>query len=335
MNEKRSAVLCGLGAHVPEKVVTNDDLSAVLATSDDWIVARTGIRERRYVAPGETALHLGVEAGRRALKSAGSDDVDAVVVATTTPDRRCPGTGPELASMLGLPQVAAFDVQAVCSGFLYGAATAAGLIAAGIAERVLLVATEAITGFIDPQDRNTAVIFGDGAGAVVLRAGDPDEPGALGAFDLGSDGAGSDLIAVETGGSRVPPVERAPHQRGDFLFMDGREVYRRAIPAMVGSSRKVLASRGWETNDVDLLIGHQANERILVAVGARLDLPPERCLVAIGRVGNTAAATIPLAMADAHADGSLRAGHKVLLTAFGGGLTWGSTTLVWPELPAA
>ena len=169
--------------------------------------------------------------------------------------------------------MAAFDVQAVCSGFVYGCATAAGLIAAGIAERVLLVATEAITGFIDPEDRNTAVIFGDGAGAVVLRAGDPDEPGALGAFDLGSDGANSDLIAVGTGGSRVPPRAREPHRADDFLFMDGREVYRRAIPAMVTSSRKVLASRGWETEDVDLLIGHQANERILVAVGERLDLP--------------------------------------------------------------
>ena len=330
----RAAVLSGVGAHLPDKVVTNDDLSAVLDTSDEWIRTRTGIVQRHVALPSETSLHLGVEAGRVALKSSGSSDVDAVVCATTTPHRMCPGTAPEIASRLGLPQVGAFDVQAVCSGFVYGAAVAAGLIAAGIADRVLLVATESIVRFIDPEDRNTAVIFGDGAGAVVLRAGDADEAGALGSFDLGSDGEVSDLIKVDAGASLVPPGTTDGATRSHYLEMDGREVYRRAIPTMVASSRKVLAARGWAVDDIDVLVGHQANVRILNAVARDLGLPEERCYVNIDRVGNTAAASIPLALADAQAAGALKPGDKVLITAFGGGITWGSTTVVWPELPA-
>ncbi len=330
-----AAVLAGLGAYLPEEVVTNDDLSKVMDTSDEWISTRTGIRERRRVAPGQSSMHLAVEAGRIALKRTndGITDVDAVVLATMTPDRQCPATAPDVAAALGLGPVMAFDVAAVCSGFVYAAATAQGLIAAGTARRVLVIGTEAMTPFLYPTDRNTAVIFGDGAGAAVLRAGTMDEPGAFGRFDLGADGEGSDLIRIDGGGSRRPPGPDRHVDRDDYLTMEGRAVYRRAIPAMAGSCRAALAHRGWTLEQVDAMIGHQANIRILDAVSRELGMDPARSFSNLDKVGNTAGASIPIAMADAHEQGFVTAGDRVLMTAFGGGLTWGSTTLVWPELP--
>ncbi|MGH7644309.1 MAG: beta-ketoacyl-ACP synthase 3, partial [Gemmatimonadales bacterium] len=219
-----------------------------------------------------------------------------------------------------------------CSGFVYALATAAGLISAGIAQRVLCIGAETYSRFLNPADRSTAVIFGDGAGAVVLRAGEPDELGALGPFDLGSDGERSELIVIPAGGSRTP-VAGATADR--YLSMDGREVYRHAIPRMAESSRKVLRLAGWEPDDVDLLVGHQANVRILDAVAKRLGVPPERVAIHLDRVGNTAGASIPLALADAAGQGALSPGHRVLLTSFGGGLTWGSTVLTWPDVTVA
>ena len=318
-----AAVLVGAGSHLPDQVVTNNDLAQVLDTSDEWISSRTGIRERRQVAPDQTSLHLAVEAGRKALKRTadGITEVDAVVLATMTPDRPCPATAPEVAAALGLGQVPAFDVAAVCSGFLYATATAQGLIAAGTASRVLVIGAEAMSRVIEPTDRNTAVIFGDGAGAAVLRAGTADEPGAFGRMHLAADGTASDLIRIDG--------------REDQLTMEGRAVYRRAIPAMAESSRTALSWRGWDIQDVDLLIAHQANVRILDAVCAELGLDTARSYVNLDRVGNTSAASIPIAMDQAHQEGAVRAGDRVLLTAFGGGLTWGSTTLVWPALPDA
>ncbi|MGH8885739.1 MAG: beta-ketoacyl-ACP synthase III [Egibacteraceae bacterium] len=327
----RAAVIAGIGAYVPPRVVTNDDLAQRLETSDEWIRTRTGIVTRHIVDEGMATVDLGTEAGREALKSAGESQVDAVVVATTTPDRRCPASAPEIASRLGLSGVAAFDVGAVCTGFVYALAVSAGLISAGIAEWVLCVGAEAFSNLVDPRDRTTAVIFGDGAGAVVLRAGDPDELGAVGPFDLGSDGDRSDLIAVAAGGSRQPLTSK--HQTEDlYLAMDGREVYRHAIPRMAESSKAVLERAGLQVADVDRFVGHQANIRILDAVADRLGIPADRRVANIERVGNTAGASIPLALADAAADGTLQAGHRVLLTAFGGGLTWGSTVLTWPMI---
>lgn len=328
------AVLAGLGTWAPPGVVTNADLAQRMDTSDEWIVTRTGIRERRWAEPGTTTLDLATEAGARAMKSAGVDGVDAVIMATTTPDRLCPGTGPELATRLGLTGVAAFDVQAVCSGFLYGLASATGLIAAGVAGRVLLVAAEVISPFLDPEDRGVSVIFGDGAGAVVLRAGEEDEPGAVGAIDLGSDGSLSTAISLAAGGSRLPTGRgdgtRHPEPSEHYLRMDGREVYRHAVPRMTESCRKVLDAAGWTVDDVDRFVGHQANVRILSAVGDRLGVPQERRTVNIHRYGNTSAASVPLALADAELTG----GERVLVTAFGGGLTWGSAVLTWPHIDA-
>lgn len=328
-------VLAGLGAHLPDRVVTNDDLASVLDTSDEWITSRTGIRQRHWAAQGETSMHLAVEAGRKALKATSDSvtDVDAVVLATMTPDRQCPATAPDVAAALGLGPIPAFDVGAICSGFIYAAATAQGLIAAGTARRVLIIGTEVMSHVLHPDDRNTRVIFGDGAGAAVVRAGDPGEQGAFGPFDLGADGSASDLIRIDASGGRRPPEGPERDQRDRFLIMEGREVYRRAIPAMVESSRAAVRRRGWDVGDLDALIGHQANVRILDAVGDRLEVPADRRYANLDRVGNTSAASVPIAMTDAHREGFVHPGDKVLLTAFGGGLTWGSTTLTWPALP--
>jgi 3-oxoacyl-[acyl-carrier-protein] synthase-3 len=324
----RSAVLAGLGTAVPPRVVTNDELATRMDTSDEWIRSRTGIAQRHVADATVSTADLATEAGAAALKSAGVDAVDLVVVATTTPDRLCPSTAPEVAARLDLAGIAAMDVGAVCSGFVYGLATGAGMLAAGVADSVLVIGAEVMHRFMDPADRGTSVIFGDGAGAAVLRAGDADEPGAFGPFDLGSDGAHADLLAVDAGGSRLPGSTLDLPAAAHYLHMDGREVYRHAVTRMVASSSAVLAAAGWTVADVDRLVAHQANIRILTAVGERLGIPEERRHVNIARYGNTSAASIPLALADA----GLAPGDRVLLTAFGGGFTWGSTVLTWPDV---
>ncbi|MFJ9343575.1 beta-ketoacyl-ACP synthase III [Streptomyces sp. NPDC101733] len=330
----RAAVIAGVGSYLPPDVITNDDLALRLDTSDAWIRARTGIGQRHVVAPGTATSDLAVEAGARALESAGWQQVDAVILATTTPDQICPATAPQVAARLGLGTVAAFDVAAVCTGFLYGLATASGLIASGAAERVLLVTADAFTTIIDPEDRGTAVIFGDGAGAVALRAGDPLEPGAVGPLVLGSDGSLSHLIEVPGGGSRQRSSGK-PVEPGDQYFkMLGRETYRHAVEHMTAASRTAIEQAGLEISDIDRLVAHQANARILEAVADRLEIPADARLSNIEQVGNTGGASIPLLLAQATADGRLAAGHRVLLTAFGGGLSWGAATLVWPELRA-
>lgn len=325
----RAAVVAGLGAVVPPRLVTNQMLSERLDTSDEWIVSRTGIRTRHAVDPGTSTGDLATEAGRAALKNAGRDTADLLVLATTTPDRPCPATAPEVATRLGLPGIPAFDLAAVCSGFVYALAMAAGAIATRLADTVLVVGAEAYTSIIDPNDRTTAPIFGDGAGAVLLRAGAPDEPGALLGFDLGSDGNLADLIQVPAGGSRL---RSSPEPADRYFQMRGQAVFRHAISRMESSSRAVLDRVGWSVRSVDRLVGHQANVRILHAVADGLGVARDRAVINLDRVGNTAAASIPLALHDAVADGVLVPGHRVLLTAFGGGATWGSAALVWPEL---
>ncbi|MFG2121455.1 beta-ketoacyl-ACP synthase III [Streptomyces sp. NPDC048710] len=332
MSTGRAAVVTGIGSYVPPNVVTNDDLAARLDTSDAWIRSRTGIAERNFISPGTSTGDLAVQAGLRALKSAGDEEVGAVVLATTTPDQPCPATAPQVAARLGLGQVPAFDVAAVCSGFLYGLASAAGLIAAGIADRVLLIAADAFTTIINPEDRTTAVIFADGAGAVVLRAGSAGEPGAIGPLVLGSDGELSHLIEVPAGGSRQRSTDRPAAPEDHYFQMLGRDTYRHAVEHMTAASTEAAERAGWRLDDVDRFVAHQANARILEAVSDRLGIPAERQLSNIARVGNTGAASIPLLLAEATAEGRLAAGHRVLLTAFGGGLSWGAATVIWPEL---
>jgi 3-oxoacyl-[acyl-carrier-protein] synthase-3 len=325
----RSAIVVGLGAALPPRIVTNQMLSERLDTTDEWIYSRTGIRERHMVEPGTSTGDLATEAAERALKSAGVSAVDMVVLATTTPDRPCPATAPDVATRLGLVGVPAFDVAAVCSGFVYGLAIGASVISGGLAESVLVIGAEAFTTIIDPDDRTTAAIFGDGAGAVVLRAGESSDPGALLAFDLGSDGGMVDLITVPAGGAQ----QKVPTGPADQYFqMQGRPTFMNAVQRMEKSTRTVLERVGWAAADVDRLVGHQANVRILHSVADGLGIPRDRAVINLDRVGNTAAASIPLALHDAAAAGTLHTGERVVLTAFGGGATWGSVALTWPDL---
>ncbi|CAL9617706.1 beta-ketoacyl-ACP synthase 3 [Streptomyces sp. enrichment culture] len=314
-----AAVVTGLGTCLPETVVTNDDLSRHLDTDHAWIHSRTGIARRHRVSPGTGTGDLAVAAGAAALKSAGRDDCDLVLLATTTPDRRCPATAPTVASRLGL-EAAAFDLSAVCSGFVYGLSAAAAMVTAGTCERALVIGADVYSSIVDPTDRTTAVVFGDGAGAVVLERGSRDAPGALLHCELGSDGTGADLITIPPG--------------GDHLTMQGRAVYTRAVTTMTESALSVARGAGWSPDDIDAFVGHQANQRILTSVAKRLGLPAERVVSNIADVGNTAAASIPLALADASAAGRIRQGDRLVLTAFGGGLTWGSAALVWPDTEA-
>jgi 3-oxoacyl-[acyl-carrier-protein] synthase-3 len=288
---------------------------------------------RRHVAgPGMATSELAVEAGQRALKSAGLEAVDALILATTTPDRPCPATAPEVASRLGLGAIAAFDIGAVCTGFIYALANGAGLIAAGIADRVLVIGAEVFTSILNPHDRTTRAIFGDGAGAVVLRAGRAHEAGAIGPFTLGSDGGGADLIMVPAGGSRLPYLHNGHDEAERYLIMQGQPVYRRAVEVMTRASTRVLELADLPVTAVDWLVCHQANRRILDAVAVRLGIHADRCVINIDQVGNTAAASIPLALAHGAESGAFRPGDRIVLTGFGGGLTWGSTLLRWPEI---
>lgn len=331
----RAPVLCGLGAWTPPEIVTNDQLATVLDTSDEWIRRRTGIGARHVAGPDLATSDLAVEAGQRALKSAGLDSVEALILATTTPDHHCPATAPDVASRLGLGMIAAFDVSAVCSGFIYGLASAAGFIAAGLADHVLVIGAEVFTTILNPADRMTQAVFGDGAGAAVLRAGDPGELGAIGPFSLGSDGRGSELISIPAGGSRLPPGRNGDDLEQRYFVMHGQAVYRRAIATMAASTASVLDLAGWPVQAVDWLVAHQANQRILDAVAAKLGLPGDRCLSNIELVGNTAAASIPLTLAYGVQQGALQRGDRIVLTGFGGGLTWGSTVLRWPDIECA
>jgi 3-oxoacyl-[acyl-carrier-protein] synthase III len=330
-----AAVLEGIGAWLPSVVVTNDELCAKLGVSPDWITSRTGIVERRRVSGGEATVELAVESGSRALRSAGRTAVDVVLLATTSPDRVGLPAAPEVAHRLGVGTVAAFDVNSACSGFVYGLTTAAGLIDIGVAESVLLIGAEAFSSFVDPLDPNIAPIFGDGAGAVVLRRGGADEDGAFGPFDLGSDGAHADLFAVNGVGARhrsANGVVADLPTRLCYVSMAGRALYKQAVARMAESARSVLAKAGRTADEIDCFVGHQANIRILRAVAEQLGLPAGCVATNIGTVGNTLAASIPVLLGELAVEGGRKPGASVLVTAFGAGLSWGSTMLTWPDV---
>ncbi|WP_327000772.1 ketoacyl-ACP synthase III [Dactylosporangium sp. NBC_01737] len=334
------AALAGLGSYLPPRLVTNAELAARFDTSDEWITSRTGIRTRHWATPGVATSDLAVEAGHRALKSADlplePGAVDAVVLATTTPDHPCPATAPQVAARLGLGTIAAYDIAAVCSGFLYALAVASAQIAAGQARRVLVIGAETYSTILNPADRTTSVIFGDGAGAVVLSATpDADRPGVVLGVELGSDGSQQDLIIIPGGGSRERATPGSPDPQGRYFAMQGKKVFAEAVTRMGDSASALLDRVGWPVESLDHLVGHQANIRILAALAQRLGIDEERAVVNVDRVGNTSAASIPLALSDAAAAGTLTAGSRVLLTAFGGGLTWGAAVLTWPHLNVA
>ncbi|QIQ03388.1 beta-ketoacyl-ACP synthase III [Streptomyces liangshanensis] len=328
-----TAVVCGIGSCLPPRSLTNEEIVArgELATTDAWIRSRTGIARRRHAAPDVSTGDLALAAGEAAMRSAPGVRPDLVLIATTTPDRPCPATAPDVAHRLGLGTVPAFDLAAVCSGFLYALTTANALITQGTCRNPLVIGAEKYSAIVDPRDRDTAPIFGDGAGAFLLRPGDRDEPGALVAADLGADGAGSDLIAVAGGGSRLP--DTAGLDRDERYFrMRGRQVYARAVTHMTRSAHSALDRAGWPAPSIEAFIGHQANQRILDSVAERLGVPAHHRFGNIADVGNTAAASIPLALADTAARRLVRPGARALLTAFGGGLTWGAIALTWPAV---
>jgi 3-oxoacyl-[acyl-carrier-protein] synthase III len=328
----RAAVVEGLGAMVPPREVCNDEIAALVGSDDEWIRMRTGIGQRHWASPGTTTGDLAAVAGQRALESAGGDTVDLLILATSTPNQPMPATAPEVASKLGLGNVPGYDLSAACAGFIYALASAAGAIAAGIAERTLVIGADIWSTRLNPADRATAIIFGDGAGAMVLRAGGANELGAVAGFDLGSDGTNRELAVLMAGGSRQRSLSMPPRKEDDYLSMRGKEIFAHAVRRMADSSQALATNLKWSIDDVDWFVGHQANSRILHAVAGLLGIDRSHVLIHLDRVGNTSAASIPLALADGVSKGCVRSGHKVLITSFGGGLSWGSTGLQWPEL---
>jgi 3-oxoacyl-[acyl-carrier-protein] synthase-3 len=315
--------------YVPERVLSNADLERLVDTSDEWIVTRTGIRERRIAGPGETTASMGVQAARQALSRAGVEprDIDMLVVATSTPDQLMPSAACVIQTELGAVRAGPMDVNAACSGFAYGLAVGAQFVRAGTSKTVLVVGTDTLSRFMNYQDRNTCILFGDGAGAVVLQAS--SEPTGVLSIDLGALPGTGDLLEIPGGGSAHPASQTTVAEGLHFMTMQGREVFKYAVRAMGESTLKVIADAGLMPHEVDLLIAHQANLRIIEAMAKRLELPMERVFVNIDRYGNTSAASIPIAMCEAHAAGLLHPGYHLAITAFGGGLTWGSAVIRW------
>lgn len=326
---ERYAAITGWGMAVPERVVTNADLALRIETSDEWIRTRTGIAERRVVGPGEFTSTLATTAGRNALVCADVDpaSVDLVILATCTPDRPFPATACVVQSNLGIPNAGAFDLNAACSGFVYGLNVATGLIRGGAYRTVLLVAADIFTHLINWQDRNTCVLFGDGAGAVVLQAS--DRPLGLLASRLGAWGEGEALMAAEAGGTRMPATPALLATGRQYVTMNGREIYKHAVREMSDSSLQVIAAAGLTTSAINLVVPHQANARIIEATARRLDVPMDRVFMNLERYGNTSAASVPIALCEAVEQRRLHDGDHVLLTAFGGGLTWASGVVRW------
>jgi 3-oxoacyl-[acyl-carrier-protein] synthase-3 len=319
---KHVVTITGLGCNVPDRVVTNDELAKHVDTSNEWIIERTGIRERRMASKEEALSDVSLPAAQTALAQAGIEgkDVDLLIVATVTPDMAFPSTAAILADRLGATDAAAYDLSAGCTGFVYAVAQAYGMVAAGLSKRALVVGGDLLSRILDWQDRSTLVLFGDGVGAVVLEPA--DEPGFLG-FELGADGAGGESLWLPGSGSRIfDDPDR-------YVKMNGREVFKFATRVLVKSAEDVLARCGATVEDVDVYVPHQANVRIIDHATRKLGFPSEKVVVNVDRYGNTSSGSIPLALADAVADGRLRKGRLVLVTGMGAGLTWGSMLMRW------
>ncbi|WP_207711635.1 beta-ketoacyl-ACP synthase III [Sulfobacillus harzensis] len=326
----RRAVMTGLGTYVPERILSNHDLERMVDTNDEWIVSRTGIRERRMARNDEATSDMAVHAAERALDDAGlsADDLDFILMATNTPDTVFPSTAARLQARLSERPIAGVDLQAGCTGWVYGLAMAASMIEAGVYRRILVVASDKLSSITDYEDRSTAVLFGDGAGAVVLEAMEDSPYGILSSY-LNADGRGADLLALPAGGSRWPASKDTVDSRLHFLKMSGNEVFRFAVKAMPDAVEQGLARAGLTVQDIDLLIPHQANQRIIEAAMRHFDLPSSKVIQNIERYGNTSVASIPLAMDEARQEGRLQNGSLMVLAAFGAGLTWGSVVARW------
>jgi 3-oxoacyl-[acyl-carrier-protein] synthase-3 len=314
---------------VPEQVLTNADLEKMVDTSDEWIRTRTGIVERRISGPDEYTSVLATSAGRAAMERAGvsPDEVDLVIVATCTPDCPIPSTACAVQARLGLPRAGAFDVAAACSGFVYGLSVATSMIRGGGHRTILLIASDLLSRAVNWKDRNTCILFGDGAGAVVVQA--TEEPLGLLSSVLRSDGEHEGLMIVEAGGTRLPITHDLIEEDRHCVVMQGREVFKYAVRGLVESSHQAIADAGLTMDDIRLVIPHQANFRIIDALIKRLELPPERVVINIERYGNTSGASVPIALNEAAEAGRLHKGDYVLLTAFGAGFAWASAVVRW------
>jgi 3-oxoacyl-[acyl-carrier-protein] synthase-3 len=316
------SVLTGAGGYLPERIVSNDEMSLRVETSDEWITERSGIRQRHFSAPHETATFMGAAAARQALAKAGvaAGEVDAIILATSTPDQAFPATAVHVQAAIGATRAFGFDIAAACSGFVYAVSVADAMIRAGQVNNVLVIGSEVYSRILNFQDRGTCVLFGDGAGAVLLQGQKvmPDGPGIL-STHLHSDGRLADLLYVD---GAVGQVEKSGH-----LVMNGREVFRHAVNLLSAAVNEALAANGLTNKDIDWLVPHQANRRIIDGVGKKLGLPAERVVVTVDRHANTSAASIPLALAEAINDGRIAPGQLILLEALGGGLTWGSALI--------
>ncbi|MEK3757883.1 beta-ketoacyl-ACP synthase III [Paenibacillus sp. FSL P4-0338] len=329
MRQLRPVGIIGTGKYVPEKVLTNSDLEKIVETNDEWIVSRTGIRERHIAAPEQATSDLAYEAALKALESAGmkAEELDLIIVATVTPDSAFPSTACILQDKLGAKNAAAFDLSAACSGFVYSLATATGFIQNGMYNNALVIGADTLSRITDYTDRNTCVLFGDGAGAVIV--GEVPEGRGFQSFDLGAEGSGGSLLNLEAGGSRLPASQQTVEDKKHFIYMNGREVFKFAVRIMGSATERVLTKAGLSKENIDLFVPHQANIRIIQSAMQRLDLPPEKVVVNVDKYANTSAASIPLALVEAAEEGRMKAGDAVLMVGFGGGLTWGASVLIW------
>jgi len=324
--------IVGTGSYMPQRVMTNDDLAKIVDTSDEWIASRTGIRARRIAAEGEATSDLAAAAARNAMEMAGvkPQELDLVIVATVTPDMFFPSTSCIVQKKIGAKNAVCFDISAACSGFLYAMQTARHFLNGGPLKTALVIGAEKLSSLINWQDRNTCVLFGDGAGAVVLRRdSSPVAPGRVISSVMGSDGTLADLLRVPGGGSALPVTPENVASRPNTIHMEGRETFKHAVTRMCRASEQALKEAGLTAKDVALVIPHQANARIISAIAERLGVPAERTFINLDKYGNTSAATIPVALDEANRGGRIKRGDVLLLVAFGGGFTWASAVVRW------
>jgi len=325
-----SVIIRGTGSYAPERIVTNDDMAKIVETSDEWIRTRTGISERRFAAENEATSDLACKAAERAIEAAGIDrsEIDLIIVATMTPDMPFPSTACLVQSKMGLPNVTAFDAQAACSGFVYALSIGSAMIRSGSYKNALVIGAEKTSGILDFEDRTTCVLFGDGAGAVVLSRSETPDVGILGCLS-GSDGSNPSLLCQPGGGSAMPPTEASIAARQHFLKMNGKEIFKLAVRVMGQVSVDVLEQFNLTTEDVNLVVPHQANMRIIESLAKRLAIPMEKFHNNLASYGNTSAASVPIALDEAYRAGRIQSGDYILLVAFGAGLTWGSSLIKW------
>ena len=322
-----SAGIIGTGSYLPENILTNEYFTNYLDTSDEWIVSRTGIKERRKAAPGKASSDLGAIAAKRAIEDAGllPEDIDLIITATVTPDMLLPSTACLIQEKINASNAAAFDLNAACSGFIYGLSVANAFVKSGVYKNVLVIGTEVLSAVLDPNDRRTVVLFGDGAGAAIVS--EVEEGMGFLAFDLGADGSGGDVLRVDAGGSKMPASQETIDTGAHYVKMMGKEVFKFAVKILGITSRRVLEKAGISNEDVDFLIPHQANIRIVDAALRRFKISKDKTMINLEKYGNTSGASIPIALDEAVKLGRIKENDRVVMVGFGAGLTWASTVM--------